>query len=378
MSLNDLITFFNKYINVQPFLIRIILALVIVLLGFLLRKTIIKWVIKVLRKITTKTKNNLGDLILTALEKPAQIFIFGLSVWMALSILALPLTIQATFNRLFRTFFIVVLFYFFYKAADCVAILFGNFVNKSEKKVSPVLTGLFRKSLKVVIIIIEIFMIIKEWGFDVTGLITGLGIGGLAISLAAKDAASNFLGSVTIMADKTYDIGDWIQTDSVEGFVEEIGFRSTKIRTFSNALTIVPNSILSNEPVTNWTKMGKRRVSFNLNIPINTPSEKITDLLNRIRDLLENHEGVNQDYKVVQLNGFEDASLKVLVYYFTKTTAYLNYLEVSEDINIKIIKIFEEVGVKILPPRRILVAGETRDGSVSHSDETGNGYVPHK
>ena len=190
-----------------------------------------------------------------------------------------------------------------------MAILFGNFVNKSEKKVSPVLTGLFRKSLKVVIIIIEIFMIIKEWGFDVTGLITGLGIGGLAISLAAKDAASNFLGSVTIMADKNYDIGDWIQTDSVEGFVEEIGFRSTKIRTFSNALTIVPNSILSNEPVTNWTKMGKRRVSFNLNIPINTPSEKINDLLNRIRDLLRTMK-VNQDYKVVQLNGFEDASLK--------------------------------------------------------------------
>ncbi len=355
MIYSDVNAFISKYINLQPFLIRIVTSLVIVLVGILFRKILIKWIIKLLHKFTKKTKNDLGDILLTTLEKPARVFVLGFSIWLALGILALPIGIQAIVNRLFRTFFIIVLFYFFYKAADYVAIIFENFLHKSEKKISPVLIGLFRNSLKIVVVVIEVFMIIKEWGFDVTGLITGLGIGGLAISLAAKDAASNLIGSVTIMSDRTYDIGDWIQTNTVEGFVEAIGFRSTKIRTFANALTSVPNSIMSNEPITNWTKMGKRRVSFNLNIPLDTPSDKINDLLARIRELLENHQDVNQEYIVVQLSGFEDASLQLVIYYFTKTTAYLNYLEVTEDINIKLIKIFEEIGIQIIPPRRISV-----------------------
>lgn len=364
MNFNDIINLVTNYIHVRPTVSRILFALLILIIGLLFRQIFVKRIVKLLLKLSNKTKNNFDDLLVTALEKPARVFIIGLSIWGALSIIGLPILIQTFINRLFRTFFIIVLFWFFYRAADCIAIVFERFINKSEKKAGPVLIGLFRKTIKIVVITFEIFAIIKEWGFDVSGLVAGIGVGGLAISLAAKDAVSNLLGSITIMSDKTYDIGDWIQSEKIEGIVEEIGFRSTKIRTFSNALTSVPNYIMSNEPVTNWSKMGKRRVNFNLNIPLDTPTNNINMLLRRIRELLANHEDVNQEMIAVNLSGFGEASLQIVIYYFTKTTSYLTYLGVTEDINIKIIKIFEEVGVKIIPPRRFAI--DTKQTQISN------------
>lgn len=355
MNFNGLIDLVNNYIYVNPTLLRIIIAFLILLVGVLCRKIFVRWIINILRRFANKTKTNLDDLLITALERPAVIFIIGLSILLALNTLNMPVSIQPTIYRIFRTFFIVILFWFFYRASDSITVIFENFLNKSDKKISPVLINLFSKSLKVIIIVIEIFMVIKEWGFDVTGLITGLGIGGLAISLAAKDAASNLLGSITIMSDKTCDVGDWIQTNSVEGTVEEIGFRSTKIRTFANALTYVPNSIMSNEPITNWSKMGKRRSSFNLHIPLDTPADKITFLLSKIRKLLEDHDEVNQDFMAVNLSGFGEASLEILIYYFTKTTSYLIFRDVTEDINLRIKKIFEDIGIEIIAPRGIII-----------------------
>lgn len=355
MSFNSLLTFVSNYININPILLSILIALSFILIGFLFRHIIVKGIIKSLLKLANKTKTNLDELLVNALEKPALVFISGFSVWCAFSILPLPITFQPFLNRILRSFFIIIIFWFFYRSADSIIWIFERYINKTNKKSSPVLIGIFRKALKIVIILLEIFMIIKEWGYDVSGLIAGLGVGGLAFSLAAKDAASNLLGSITIMSDKTYSIGDWVQTDKIEGTVEEIGFRSTKIRTFSDALISVPNSIMSNDPVTNWSKMGKRRVTYTLHIPLDTPTDKITTLTSRLKEMLMAHEDIKKDFIVVNLTGFGEATLQIMIYYFTKTTSWTTYLSVSEDVNLKVIKIFEELGVIIIPPHRMIV-----------------------
>jgi len=345
----------SHYINAKPFILRFILALLLIVLGFIISHIFTKYIIKLLKKIADRTKSNIDDIFINALDKPAKVLIIGLSIWAAINLFYLPVIFQGFLTRVLRTFIIAVFFWFFYRASDGMVGMMSLYINKKDQKITPVLNGVFRKCLKFIIILLEIFMIIKEWGYDISGLVAGLGIGGLAFSLAAKDAASNLLGSITIMTDKTYSIGDWIQAGDIEGIVEEIGFRSTKIRTFENSLISVPNSIMSNEPVTNWSKMGKRKVSFNLNIPLDTPADKINSLLARIKEMLINRDDINKDLIVVNLNGFGEASIQVLIYYFTKSTSFVDYLKVNEDVNLKILKFFEEAGVPIIPPRSIVV-----------------------
>ncbi len=358
MTLNELLKQLSDLVAVDITLLRIILAIIFIFVGLIFREIFVKGVMRLLLYLTKKTKTNLDEMLVYALEKPARALILGFSIWLAVSILGLPSVLQHFLNLMLSTFFILMLFWFFYRASDSLIWVFERFLDKNNKKSKPVLIGFLRRTLKILIIIIEIFMIIKEWGYDVSGLLAGLGVGGLALSLAAKDAASNLLGSIAIMIDKTYSIGDWIQTEKVEGTVEEIGFRSTKLRTFSDAIISVPNSIMSNEPITNWSKMGKRRVSFNLDVPLDTPAEKLEALLEKIREMLKNHEDINHGMTVAQIEGFGEGTLQLLFYYFTKTTSWVTYLAVKEDVNLKIMYLFEEMGIPIaVPVKRIQLEG---------------------
>lgn len=356
MSLEGVIKEISQFIHIDATLLRIILAFLIVIIGVLFRRLIVKWLIHFLLQLAKKTKTELDEMIIHALDRPAKAFVLFSSFWLAVNVLTLPAALQGFLGKIYRTIIILLVFWFFYRASGSMMWCFERAINKKEKKASPMLLAFFRKAIKAFIILVEVFMIIKEWGFDISGLVAGLGIGGLAISLAAKDAASNLIGSITIMLDKTYKIGDWIETEKVEGTVEELGFRSTKIRTFSDALVTVPNAVMSNEPVTNWSKMGKRKVSYTLQIPLDTPLDKIEVLLEKIKDMLKSHPDVNQDVIAVNLQGFGEATLKVLIHYFTKTTSWVTYLKVTEDVNLKVLRIFEEVDIPItVPVQRMLV-----------------------
>ncbi len=358
MTLNDLLKQLSDLIAVDMTLLRIILAMIFIFVGLIFREIFVKGIMRLLLHLTKKTKTNLDEMLVYALEKPSKSLILGFSIWLAISILGLPAALQHFLNLAFRTFFILMLFWFFYRASDSLVLIFERFLDKNKKKTKPVLIGFMRKTLKILFIIIEVFMIIKEWGYDVSGLLAGLGVGGLALSLAAKDAASNLLGSIAIMIDKTYSIGDWIQTEKVEGTVEEIGFRSTKLRTFADAIISVPNSIMSNEPITNWSKMGKRRVSFNLQVPLDTSAEKLEDLLDKIRKMLKKHEDISHDTIVAQIEGFGEGTLQLLFYFFTKTTSWVTFLAVKEDVNLKIMYLFEEMNIPIaVPVKRIQLEG---------------------
>jgi len=195
MIFDDLIYTINNYIYVDPIILRIIFALLFIIFGFILSHIFVKYIIKLLIKFANKTKSNLDNLLINAMEKPARVLIVGLSIWTAINIFNPPALFQGFLIRVLRTFIIVIFFWFLYRAAHIITFIFERYLNKSGKKASPVLSSVFRKSLKFIIVLLEIFMIIREWGYDISGFIAGLGVGGLAFSLAAKDAASNLLGS---------------------------------------------------------------------------------------------------------------------------------------------------------------------------------------
>lgn len=189
------------------------------------------------------------------------------------------------------------------------------------------------KATRFVILVLALMIVAVEWGYDVNGLITGLGLGGLAFALAAKDALSNIFGGIVIILDKPFTIGEWISTPSVGGTVEDITFWSTKIRTFAQALVTVPNATLANEPITNWSRMGKRRITFHLGVTYSTPRRKLEKCVKAIRQMLEGHPEVHKETIFVYFERFGESSLDIFLYFFTKTTKWQEYLSLREDIN---------------------------------------------
>lgn len=199
--------------------------------------------------------------------------------------------------------------------------------------------------LKFSIFLLDTVLILSEFGYDISGFIAGLGIGGLAFALAAKDTAANIFGGIVIFLDKTFSIGDWIQTPRVEGIVEDVTLRSTRIRTFSDSIAIVPNSVLTQEIITNCERMNKRRVKLSIIIPYTTPGESIRACLEKIRKVINTHPGVNRELRIAVLDKFNETGMEILIIYYTNTLDYKVYLNIKEEINFKVIEIFETENV---------------------------------
>lgn len=216
--------------------------------------------------------------------------------------------------------------------------------------IDRILIPFLSKSIRFVVVAIAISVVAQEWGYEIGGLVAGLGLGGLAFALAARDAVANIFGGIVIITEKPFSIGDWIETPSVEGTVEDITFRSTRVRTFAQALVTMPNSTLANEPITNWTRMGKRRITFHLGVTYSTPRHKLETSVRRIRNMLEQHPEIDQETLFVHFDKFAGSSLDIFLYFFTKTTDWGKWLEVKEDCNLKIMEILEEEGVSIAFP----------------------------
>jgi len=176
-------------------------------------------------------------------------------------------------------------------------------------------------------------------------------LGGLAFALAAKDLLANIFSGMVIIADRPFSIGDWIKTSDLEGTIEDINFRSTKIRTFEHALVTVPNSNLINAPIINFTKREMRRITFNLGVTYDTPSQALKKCIEKIQHMLVQHPSIDNKTIFVKFDSFGENGLHIFMYFFTKTTVWEEYLNIKQDVNFQILKILEEENVSIAFPR---------------------------
>ncbi|MBP3887155.1 MAG: mechanosensitive ion channel family protein [Cellulosilyticum sp.] len=190
----------------------------------------------------------------------------------------------------------------------------------------------------------------------ISSILTGVGIGGAALALVAKDSLTSMIAGMFLLLDKPFIIGDWVSLDSVEGIVEDISFRSTRVRTFTQGLVIVPNSKISNADITNWSRMEKRRVSFLFGVSYNTTPDQITDLTDCIKNMLAQLEGVEKDTPLVNFTSFGDFSLNIQIIYYTLTTKAAEYLAIQEQVNLELLRICEENQIEIpFPTQTILM-----------------------
>ena len=347
--LNDIKTI-AVYVVLNTNLIRIILAVTIVVSSILLRKAFLRFVVSFLHKSEQRPKIKVLNHLVKVLEAPARFLIVVMGVWCAMFIINIPYESRSFMDRIFRSLIVFSIFRSAYRASDILTVLLYKFSGRREVKLDDMLVSFIRKCTKVLIVVMGTLTIVQEWYSNIGGLLAGLGLGGLAFALAAKDTVANLFGSITIMLDRPFKIGDRITTPHAEGVIEEIGFRSTRVRTSSQALITIPNSIMSNDSITNWSKMGKRRISFTLGFKYSTDPKQLREFISRLKEVLKTHQEVNQETIVVCFEKLGNSSLEVLFYFFTNSTDWAKWLEVQEEINFSIMEKLNELGLEVAIP----------------------------
>jgi len=319
---------------------------------------------KIITKIIQKTNNQYDDEIVVVIEKPMKYLFIFIGIKLAIAILVFSSDIRIIINNIISSGFIFVVFWSFVKLLNYFSKHLTTITNKFGDKISPDVANFLIKSIRLFIIAIGIFTILQEWGYNISGFLASLGLVGMAFALAAKDTAANLFGSLVIFTDKPFNVGDWIKTPDVEGTIESIGIRSTKVRTFAQALVTVPNATLANSAILNWSKMGKRRIKMNVGLTYDTKVSQLEKVVLDIKNMLKNHPDIHQDTIHVYFTTFDDSSLSVFCYFFTKTTNWGEFMRVRENTNFEIMKIVEQNNTSFAFPSRSIYIENNNEGLI--------------
>lgn len=241
-----------------------------------------------------------------------------------------------------------------YRLVDAACDGWAKRAAETETKLDDQAVPLVRKSAKVVTVVLGLIFVLQNMEVDVGSLIAGASLGGLAFSLAARDTVANLFGSLSIFADRPFQVGDWIKVDGVEGVVEEVGMRSTRVRTFYRSLVSVPNSKVADAVVDNFGRRDARRDTFRLGILYSTSSEQMEAFCDGIRAILHSNPKVQKSAFEVHFAAFADSGLEVLVYYFLEVSSWSDELRQRHLIYLEILRLAESLGVDFAFPTRTL------------------------
>ena len=222
---------------------------------------------------------------------------------------------------------------------------------KAGQTEGKVLLRPIRRFTKIIVVLMAFLVWLDNLGFNISTLLTGLGVGGIAVALAAQDTLKNFLGSVMVLLDKPYGVGQRIVIKGHDGIVEEIGLRSTKLRLLTGHQTTVPNEEMARSDIENIGRRPHIRRLFNVTITYDTPPDKVEGAVDIIEKILENHEGMNPEFPPrVYFNNFNPASLNLMVIYWYHPAAYWEYMAHCQQVNLQIMREFEKEGIKFAFP----------------------------
>lgn len=329
----------------------------ILFFGLIFRKLISKLLSKILlkffRNFITQSHDNT---FIALLVKPLQLFLLLATLFLALKQLRYPLnitlflhhtligktnvamrvTLGDCLDRIFLFLIIVSVFWIVLRIVDFISHVFiykaAERENKTETQLIPFLKELF----KALIIFIAFFTLMGfVFEVNVLTLITGLGIGGIAIALAAKESIENLLGSFTIFLDKPFVVGDLVKVNNVEGVIEKVGFRSTWIRTVDKTMVTIPNKGMISGVLENMSLRNIRRVKFTVGVTYETPKDQLEKIVEKLRAFLFDHEDTNND-GIVYFDGFGASSLDIVIIYYITELDFGKYVLIKQEINYRI------------------------------------------
>ncbi len=337
----------------SPDMQRYILATVILFIFFIFKRLLSGLLTRFILPLVNRTANNFDDLLLASVRRPLEMLVLIGGLIIALQVLQLPtkpVNFQQAGSALIKT---MITFNIAWILFNAVAILESSIARWAQHTGSPLdenLLPFIRKVIRAFIIVLAVVLVIQNLGYSISGLLASLGIGGLAVALAAKETLSNVFGSIMILLDRPFRIGDWIKTDNIEGTVEEIGFRSTRIRTFAKTLITVPNNIIATTSLNNFSRMPKRRIKMTVGVTYASTPGQMRAAVSRIRNMLELHPAINQEFMLVNFTDFSPSALDILIYCFTTTTNWEKYLNAREDVCLKVMDIIAELDMEMAFP----------------------------
>ena len=313
---------------------QIVVALLLFLFIIFLRPIFVNTIISLALKVTSKTETKYDDRVVQNLRKPLRFTFLILGIYIFLSTLLIS---NKTLDLILGSMLILNLFWIIWSVVDGVQGAIYHAISKLSPDLTTSLGGFILKILKILIWVLALSSVLSLWGINVTALIASLGLGGLAFALAAKDTAANLFGSIAILMDKSIKIGDWIKVDGVEGIVEDIGMRTTKVRTFYKSLVVVPNQIVANSHIENFSRRDKRRIKMRVGLTYDTTIEQVEKIVADIKDMLQKHPNIAQDETMlVNFDNFGDSAKEIFIYTFTNSAVWQEYLDIKEDVQYKI------------------------------------------
>jgi MscS family membrane protein len=297
------------------------------------------------------------DLILQ-IEKPLALMAAAGFWYLWIHYLKLEGLAFALVNGLIQLVFGVAITWAAYRCANVLGNQLKLLAEKTESQLDNQLVPFVDKAIKICVVLLGALLVLQNMGINVFSLLAGLGLGGLAFALAARDTAANLFGSIMILTDRPFKVGDWVKVGEVEGTVEEVGFRSTRVRTFYNSLITVPNANMATAQIDNLGARQYRRTSTTLDITYDTPKEKIVAFTQGIRQIIVEHPISRKDLIHVYFSAYGSASLKIMVYFFLITNDWGEELKSREQILLQIFDLAHELDVEFAFPTQTLYLKE--------------------
>ena len=286
--------------------------------------------------------------------RPLGLLVAGLLWLTLLPLLNLPPQALIVLLATVRLFTVLVGTWAAWCITDLVSEVLARKAAKTQTRIDDVLVPLLRKTVKILVIVFGLIYSAAALNIPIVPMLTSLGIGGLAFAFAAKDTIENFFGSVAVVLDRPFEVGDWVVIDDVEGTVEEVGFRSTRIRTFYNSQVTVPNATLVRATVDNYGRRRYRRVKTHIGVQYDTSPEKMIAFTEGIRELVRSHPYTRKDYFQVWFHQFGPSSLDILLYVFHETPDWSTELRERERLFLDIVRLADRLGIQFAFPTQTL------------------------
>ncbi len=333
---------------------RLFLCAVIILAAMLLKGFISKCVFKLIKK---KTKHEDGTdsfigVVLDTIDRPVQLLVVTAALYICAAVLGLTGTFSSICTKCVETLILIAVFWTLFGVAGYAKRAIAKITKRTDAHLDTIAAEYITIAAKAVVFILGALCVLQVWVDNITGLIAGLSIGGVAVALAAQDTAANLFGSVTVMLDRPFDIGDYIEVDGIAGTVEKMGLRSTRIRTLDESLVIVPNKTMSSANITNWTKIERRRVLFNIGVTYATTKSQLEELISRITAMLESRDDIRKEGIMVGFAEFGESALQVSVRFYTLTGDVAEAAVMRGKINFAIMDIVNEMGLSFAYPSK--------------------------
>jgi len=341
---------------------RLVMVLVLFIAIWLVR-VVLTWILtRPLKRLSTRAgRPDLTDSMRNIVSAPTRYLLLALWIDIGARILELSPDLMIVVWHMTRTFVIVAFALIIYRLIDSAVYSRSRLLDFTGITLEERLIPFVRTGLQLLVLAIALVIIIQVWGYDVTGLIAGLGLGGLALSLAAQDTLANLFGFTALVGDRPFVVGDYVKTKDVEGLIEQVGLRSSRVRQLNQAVVTVPNSMLAASAILNWSRLTKRQLDMTINISYESDADSVQLLLEAIRQYLAQRETVETDSIIVYLINFGTTSMEVLIRCYITLGDWKEFTAEKETILLEILRIVNRLGLHIAFPRSALYIEDLRD-----------------